>query len=87
MQDQNINNSDRSPSEEAMLKLTALVRLKEALDGERFEECADLVVRAKEHGAEQPDIRLVIDQSLQGVGRSIVRPQKTAVKGRGLRRF
>ena len=42
------------------LKLTTLLYLKDALEGERYENCAELIQTAKEFGAEQDDISQVI---------------------------
>ena len=43
------------------VKLTALIYLKEALLGERYEDCAEFVVIAREFGALPVEIRNVLE--------------------------
>ena len=43
------------------LKLTALWYLKETLVRERYEECADIVATAKEFGATDLEIKLLLE--------------------------
>ncbi len=50
------------------LKMTALLYLKEALQKEQYEECAAIVATAKEYGAQDWEIRLLLEDPKRGVG-------------------
>ncbi|HTL47516.1 MAG TPA: hypothetical protein VL688_05580 [Verrucomicrobiae bacterium] len=43
------------------VKLTALLYLKEALQGERYEECAEFIATAQEFGATQREIQNLLE--------------------------
>lgn len=43
------------------VKLTALIYLREALIAERYEDCADFIAIAKEFGAFDEEIRVLLD--------------------------
>ena len=43
------------------VKLTALIYLREALISERFEECAEFIAIAKEFGALDQEIRVLLE--------------------------
>ena len=51
---------------EEVLKLTALLYLQEALKGQSYEECKELIEVAKQNGAEQGDISGLIAAHLRG---------------------
>lgn len=52
--------------ENEILKTTALVYVKDALDRQAYESCAELIGLAKGFGASQDDIRDVIALYLKG---------------------
>ncbi|MCA9409047.1 MAG: hypothetical protein H6755_03250 [Candidatus Omnitrophica bacterium] len=54
-----------------ILKVTALVYLKDALATERFEECAELIVKAKEFGADPSEINSIITRYVDQVRTSL----------------
>ena len=62
---QQINQKPRIPEE--ILKATALLYLEDALRNERYEDCAELIQRAKEFGAKRFEVRKVIKGSVHGV--------------------
>ncbi len=43
------------------VKLTALIYLREALVSERYEECAEIIAIAKEFGALDAEIRILLE--------------------------
>jgi len=43
------------------IKLTALVYLREALNQERYEECPEIIRIAKEFGAQNDEIKLLLE--------------------------
>jgi hypothetical protein len=43
------------------VKLTALIYLREALIEERYEECAEIIAIAKEFGALDAEIRILLE--------------------------
>lgn len=43
------------------VKLTALIYLREALVAERYEECAEIIAIAKEFGALDAEIRVLLE--------------------------
>lgn len=43
------------------VKLTALLYLKDALKGERYEECAGIIAIAKEFGATEAQVRYLLE--------------------------
>jgi hypothetical protein len=45
------------------VKLTALIYLREALISERYEDCADCIAIAKEFGALDEEIRVLLEDS------------------------
>ena len=45
------------------VKLTALIYLREALIAERYEDCAEIIAIAKEFGALDGEIRLLLEDS------------------------
>lgn len=65
------------------LKATALIYLRDALLGERYEDCPELIRAAKGFGADSMEIRTVIAKFLRGKDRGARRPAVT----RGVRRF
>ena len=66
------NNETRTLNSDAVLQVTALQYLKEALGQERYEECAELVRAAKMFGAQPGQIRAVLTGNARGAqgGRS-----------------
>ena len=54
------NRINRRYSENRSLKITALLYLKQALNQEKYEDCADLVKQAKEFGAHKDEVRRII---------------------------
>jgi len=71
------------PVPDAALKATALIYLKDALESERYEHCADLIRAAKGFGADDMEVRTVIAKYLRGKDRGARRN----VTPRGVRRF
>jgi hypothetical protein len=59
-----------------VLKLSALVYLKEALDGQKYESCAELVNLAGKFGATKAEITEVISGYLRGDKPGGSNPQK-----------
>ena len=57
---QNENNKPKAPDE--LLKTTSLLYFKEALRDQRFEQCSTLIKTAKRFGAQNADIRKVINE-------------------------
>jgi len=51
---------NKEPADDT-LKTTALLYLKEALEAERYEDCAELIASAKELGAQRSEIKQVIN--------------------------
>ena len=66
----NTNNKSKAPDE--LLKTTSLLYFKEALRNQQFEQCPTLIKTAKRFGAQNADIRKVIDEYNNGgkTGRS-----------------
>ncbi len=60
-----IRENDAVLNADEPLKLTALLYLREALEKESYEDCAEIVGAAKEFGAQTSDIRSVIAEYLQ----------------------
>lgn len=56
----NISSRYRSRSRDPV-KLTALIYLREALVSERYEECAEIIAIAKEFGALDAEIRILLE--------------------------
>ena len=56
----NENNKPKAPDE--LLKTTSLLYFKEALRNQQFEQCPTLIKTAKRFGAQNADIRKVIDE-------------------------
>lgn len=50
------------------VRLTALIYLKEALLAERYEECKELVDIAKEFGAKEMDLRILLEDARREAG-------------------
>lgn len=87
MQKKLLFNARRPQAEPAdeLLKTTSLLYFEEALINEAYEDCPELISRAKVYGAGLGDIRKVIAQSVRKVqsgGRTTV-----PVKGGARRRF
>ena len=53
---------------DALLKATSLLYLKDALEGERYEECQELIQNAKSFGATQREISEVIGKYVRKLG-------------------
>lgn len=58
--DTNVTNRYRKRARDPV-KLTALIYLREALIGGRYEECAEFIAIAKEFGALNEEIRLLLE--------------------------
>jgi len=56
----NENNKPKAPDE--LLKTTSLLYFKEALRNQQFEQCPTLIKTAKRFGAQNADIRKVINE-------------------------
>jgi len=56
----NENNKPKAPNE--LLKTTSLLYFKEALRDQQFEQCPTLIKTAKRFGAQNADIRKVINE-------------------------
>ena len=67
------------------LKATALIYLKEALVREEFEQCPELILKAKQFGAEGGEIRKVIAEHTRGVKEGLNAQEYKQYRGR--RRF
>jgi len=50
---------------DGLLKATSLLYLRDALEGERYEECATLIQNAKGYGARQSEISGIIAKYLR----------------------
>jgi hypothetical protein len=74
------NEKDKTAARDAVLKVTSLLYLKEALFNEKYEDCKELIRIAKRFGARQGDIRSVITVSNRGV---MVGRGNEANKGKG----
>lgn len=78
-----ILNEDQALGADQVLKVTALSYLQEALLGQEYENCAQLVEISKEFGASQGEIRELIAAFLQGDqpgGQSEAKPWKNRLK-------
>jgi len=60
----NQNNEPKAPDE--LLKTTSLLYFKEALRNQQFEQCPTLIKTAKRFGAQNTDIRKVINEYNRG---------------------
>lgn len=65
------NRLNKTTNTPEVLRLTALLYLQEAVAKQRYEECEELIALAKEFGAEQVDITIVLVQSALGVMKPI----------------
>ena len=77
-QENQINQSTNSP--ESLLKVTALLYLKEALYKEKYEECAELIDAAKGYGVEQEEIQKIISRHVLRLKKGLV--YEASFKGR-----
>jgi len=75
------NNQDVN-SRENMLKVTALLYLKEALYKERYEECPQLIEVAKRYGVEQDEIQKVISRHVLRLRKGLVYEASAKERGR-----
>ncbi len=66
---------------EEILKVTALLYLKEALRKEQYEDCPELIQTAKSFGARQSEVRKVIVEYIGGVEGRTPDNRITKVKG------
>ncbi|GEM_PF-1041006 len=57
--------ADASLAANDLLKATSLLYLKDALEGQRYEECAALIQSAKDYGADLSEVSNVIAQYLR----------------------
>jgi hypothetical protein len=75
-----VNQNDGLYTGDVALRVTALSYLKEALVKERYEECAELIVAAKDFGASTRDVRVTIARAVRGLkagGRGTVPVKRT----------
>ena len=61
------NNENGLYTGDQALRVTALLYLKEALVGERYEECAELVAAAKRFGATTRDVKVAIAKGVRNL--------------------
>ncbi|MGE0268685.1 MAG: hypothetical protein AB7S78_09570 [Candidatus Omnitrophota bacterium] len=59
-------------SRENLLKVTALLYLKEALYKEKYEECPELIEVAKRYGVEQDEIQKIISRHVLRLKKGLV---------------
>ncbi|MBP9854566.1 MAG: hypothetical protein KBD53_06845 [Candidatus Omnitrophica bacterium] len=59
-------------SQEHLLKVTALLYLKEALYKEKYEECLELITVAKRYGVEQEEIQKIISRHVLRLKKGLV---------------
>jgi hypothetical protein len=57
---------EQAVTSESLLKVTALLYFKEALQKQEYETCAELVAAARQNGAEQNEISEVIAGYIKG---------------------
>lgn len=57
----------KSSNHDQILKVTALLYLKEALIKEEYEDCSNLIQNAKDFGAEDKEISELILQHIRGI--------------------
>lgn len=76
MKNRFINQGDKTNrnlnSRENLLKVTALLYLKEALYKEKYEECPELIEVAKRYGVEQEEIQKVISRHVLRLKKGLV---------------
>ena len=56
------NENNKPKTSDELLKTTSLLYFKEALQNQQFEQCPTLIKTAKRFGAQNADIRKVIDE-------------------------
>ncbi len=59
---------ERAPLTDPLLKTTALFYLRDALEKERYEECADLLESARGYGASPREINSALAQAVRKLG-------------------
>lgn len=69
-------------SRENLLKVTALLYLKEALYKEKYEECPELIAVAKRYGVEQTEIQKVISRHVLRLKKGLVYEASAKERGR-----
>ncbi len=62
----------KTNSQEHLLKVTALLYLKEALYKEKYEECLELITVAKRYGVEQEEIQKIISRHVLRLKKGLV---------------
>ncbi|VAW13013.1 hypothetical protein MNBD_BACTEROID05-1251 [hydrothermal vent metagenome] len=67
MENQLVINSANGLTTDAMLKKTALSYLRDALEKQLYEDCADLIESAKGFGASQTEVSVVIAKAVNKV--------------------
>ena len=76
----NENNEPKAPDE--LLKTTSLLYFKEALRDQQFEQCPTLIKTAKRFGAQNTDIRKVINEYTDRVNAGQHNEANLAIGGR-----
>ena len=77
--------SNDTQGEDQVLQVTALAYLQDALAGERYEECSELIRSVKKYGATLAEIRAIIAEGARGVQKD--RRAKAPARTNGRRRF
>lgn len=84
IRNQKKNNPLKSVPRAKLLKVTALLYLKEALYKQKYEQCPELVQTAKRYGATTEDIQTVIGRYVRRLQQGLV--YEATAKQRGMLR-